>query len=209
MRRFSRYSRGTGERSEEVGGGLKGRFEVPPFALAAGPARPLLGPRRQGNPEAHRQRLDRGREVVARGQHVELDGVAAGAAAEAVEETLDGIDAERRGLLLVDRAEAAEAPAGLAQPGVLGGHGDDVGGVAHRLHELRGEMDVAQRHGAAQERSVTTVAPLPPSLGAPERTAATPAWPRRWSRTAWRSRPVPWPCTTRTSLRCDRIAWSM
>ena len=38
--------------------------------------------------------------------------------------------------------------------------------------------------GPHAPRNVTTVAPFPPSLGAPERISATPRWPRRCSRTA-------------------------
>ena len=96
---------------------------------------------------AQRQRLDRRREVVAGEQHVELDGVAAGAAAEAVEEAAVGVDRERRRLLLVQRAEPLPAAPLLGQAGVVGGDGDDVHGVAHRLDELGGDVDVL--HGRA------------------------------------------------------------
>jgi hypothetical protein len=74
---------------------------------------------------------------------VELDGIAARPAAEAVEEALLRVDAEGGGLLLVDGAEPLVAAAGLAEARVLGGDRHDVRGVAHRLDELGGEMDVA------------------------------------------------------------------
>ena len=111
--------------------------------LRPAPGEAGLGATRQGDAVAHGQRLDGRREVVAGGEHVELDGVAPGAAAEAVEEVGGRIDAERGGLLLVDRAQPRVAPPRLAQPRVVGGDGHDVHRVAHGLHELGGEVDVA------------------------------------------------------------------
>ena len=49
-------------------------------------------------------------------------------AAEAVVEALLGVDAERRRLLGVERAQPAPAPAHLLQRGVLADQGHDVGG---------------------------------------------------------------------------------
>ena len=64
---------------------------------------------------------------VLHGAH-EGDGVARRLAAEAVVEALLGVDAERRRLLGVERAEPAPATAHLAQRGVLADQRDDVGG---------------------------------------------------------------------------------
>ena len=58
----------------------------------------------------------------------EGDGVALGLAAEAVVEALFGVDAERRRLLGVERAQADPAPTLPLQGGVLPDQGDDVGG---------------------------------------------------------------------------------
>ncbi len=113
-------------------------FEIP-LGRAAG----TDGARRQRDGVALGERLDGRRKVVAGRQHVQLDGVAADAAAEAVEQPPHRVDAERRRLFLVQRAESLVAAAGLAQAGVVGGDGHDVHGIAHRLDQLRGEADVA------------------------------------------------------------------
>src|SRR6185312_1566203 len=98
--------KGEGRPLELIGEEVRRRLERPfQVLLRLAPRETRLRAARQGNAVAHRQRLDRRREVVAGGEHVEFDGVAPGAAAEAVEEPLDGIDAERRALLLVDGAQ--------------------------------------------------------------------------------------------------------
>ena len=66
---------------------------------------------------------------VVHGPH-EADGVARLLAAEAVVHPVLGVDAERRGLLGMERAEAAPAPAHLLEQGVLADECHDVGGRA-------------------------------------------------------------------------------
>ena len=61
-----------------------------------------------------RQLLDRLRKLQALGAHDEADHIAMGAAAEAVEEPLVLADRERRGLFIVERAEAGCFAAALA-----------------------------------------------------------------------------------------------
>ena len=56
------------------------------------------------------ERLQRGAEVEPLGLHHELEDVAALAAAEAVVELLDRVDAERRRALVVERAQPGVAP---------------------------------------------------------------------------------------------------
>ena len=128
---------------EEAGGGFEGRGELEGLA----PTVPARRTRRQRHPVAPGERLDGGGEVVARELHVEPDRVAAAAAAEAVVEALGGVDAEGGGLLLVQRAEPAVAVTRLLEPRVVARHVDDVDRVPDGLHELWGEVDVAQSHG--------------------------------------------------------------
>ena len=64
---------------------------------------------------------------VVHGPH-EADGVARLLAAEAVVDPVLGVDAEGRGLLGVEGAQPAPAPAHLLEQGVLADEGDDVGG---------------------------------------------------------------------------------
>jgi hypothetical protein len=80
------------------------------------------------------ERLERGLEVEPLGLHHELEDVAALAAAEAVVELLDRVDAERRRPLVVERAQPRVAPlAGLAQLGARADELDEVDRVAHAL----------------------------------------------------------------------------
>ncbi|MNQ42737.1 hypothetical protein D3C85_564450 [compost metagenome] len=70
--------------------------------------------------------------------HDEAEGVAAGAAAEAVIELLVGADAERRSLFLVERAAGSVIFAGLFQLQARADHIDDVGAVQKVVNEALG-----------------------------------------------------------------------
>ncbi|MNN50659.1 hypothetical protein D3C81_1652550 [compost metagenome] len=67
--------------------------------------------------------------------HDEAEGVAAGAAAEAVVELLVRADAERGGLFVVERAAGAVVLAGLLQLDARTHHLDDVGAVEQVVDE--------------------------------------------------------------------------
>src|SRR5205085_10631553 len=88
----------------------------------------------------------------------ELEHVAADAAPEAVKESLFGIDAERRRLLVVERAEALVLRAGTLQRHVLLHHLKDVGLQAQVVDELLRK----QPHYSFNS---TTVTPPPPWFG--------------------------------------------
>ena len=75
-------------------------------------------------------------EVEMLGGPDEGDGVTRGLAAEAVVEPLLGVDAERRALLGVERAQAGPAAADPLERGVLADEGDDVGCRPHLGHIL-------------------------------------------------------------------------
>ncbi len=125
----------------EVRGGAQDLFWI--GTAAAGVHR-----RGQRDAVGARQRFDRGGKVVAARLHVEADGVAADAAAEAVEEAPRRVEAERRRLFFVEGAEAPVPITALFEPGDRPGDIEDVDRVADGLDQLRGEMDVAERHGA-------------------------------------------------------------
>ena len=67
--------------------------------------------------------------------HDEAEGIAAGAAAEAVVELLVRADGERGGLFLVERAAGAVVLAGLLQLDARAHHIDDVGAVEQVIDE--------------------------------------------------------------------------
>ena len=80
-------------------------------ALALGRVARVLGLALQRHAVALGQRLQRRAEVQPLRLHHELEDVAARAAAEAVVELLDRVDAERRRALLVERAQPLQARA--------------------------------------------------------------------------------------------------
>ena len=87
------------------------------------------------------------------------DDIAGFAAAEALVETLVGIDVERRGFLVVERAEAFETRAGFAEGG----------DPAHDIDDVHAQLHIAETggfddgHGAADgaKGSATKFALLP------------------------------------------------
>ncbi len=70
--------------------------------------------------------------------HDEAQGIAAGAAAEAVIELLVGADAERRGFLFVERAAGGVVLAGFFHLQARADHVDDVGAVQKVVNEALG-----------------------------------------------------------------------
>ena len=99
----------------------------------------------QGDPGLARQPLDRRGEVDLLLLHDEVEDVALGLAAEAVEDVLVGVDRERRGLLGVERAQPGPLPPDPPQRRVLGDDGHDVGRGPYRSDVLvvdahRGEV---------------------------------------------------------------------
>ena len=125
---------GLPEDSGVVGRGAVQHVEQPLLAAAArgGPRILLLG--LELDPRPLGQRLQGRLEVQPLGLHHELEDVAALAAAEAVVELLDRVDAERRRPLVVERAQPRVAPlAGLAQLGPRVHQLDEVDRVAHAL----------------------------------------------------------------------------
>jgi len=111
--------------------------------LAAGAAGALLV--FDGDAEALAQRLDGLGEIELFGFADERDDVAGLAAAEALVETLVGIDVEGRRFFVVEGAEALEAGAGLAE-------GRDP---AHHIDDVHAKLQIAETggfddgHGAA------------------------------------------------------------
>ena len=113
-------------------GPLHGVEEVgPPLAVLPG-LRVLV----QGDPGPVGQEPYGVDEVEVLGGPDEGDGIARGLAAEAVVEPLLGVDAERRALLGVERAQAGPAAADPLERGVLADEGDDVGCRPHLGHVL-------------------------------------------------------------------------
>ena len=111
----------------------------------------------------------------------EADGVALGLAAEAVVEALVGVDAERRGLLAVERAQA-DPPAPLPlERGVLPDEGHDV-----RCGPHPGDVLIGDPHRGRRYR----VAAGAPSAGAGRRVSPWP-WPGTPALAA--ARLPPWP----------------
>src|SRR5262249_6448552 len=109
--------------------------------LALGPSRSRagLGDRDAGALREEPRGLE---ELDPLAHHHELERVAARAAAEAVEELLRLVDVEGRGLLVVERAEAAVLAAGFLEGDRLGDEGDDVDGRP----DLADEVGSARRH---------------------------------------------------------------
>ena len=131
----------------------------------------------------------------------ELDGVAAGAAPETLEEVLVGVDVERRRLLLMERTESLPRVPHLLQRHDVADERDDVRLRFQVVDEGLGEK-------GHQSFSSTIVAPSPPSLSAAGATLATSGCDRTNDRNASRSRPVPWPCTMRSRRSSATIASS-
>ena len=95
----------------------------------------------------------------------EGDGVARGLAAEAVVEALVGVDAERRGLLAVERAQA-DPPAPLTlEGGVLPDEGHDVCGRPHPGDILVGDPHRGRRYPVAARRRPPPVTGGAPAVG--------------------------------------------
>ena len=124
-------------------GPLQGVEQVgPPLAVLPG-LRVLV----QGDPGPVGQESYGVDEVEMFGGPDECDGIARGLAAEAVVEALLGVDAERRALLGVERAQACPAAADPLERGVLADEGDDVGRRPHLGHVL-----IGYRHGRTVPR---------------------------------------------------------
>jgi hypothetical protein len=87
-------------------------------------------------------------------EHDELERVATRLTAEAVEELKLGVHGERRGLLVVEGAEALEPSSALLQRYVLGHEADDVTRVPDRrdeiLRERNGQAATSIEAGAAR-----------------------------------------------------------
>ena len=116
----------------EAGGPLEQRVEA--LSVSALPV--LLGRRLlvvELHVEAIGEPLDRADEVDPLDLLHERDRVASLAAAEALEQSTIGRDAEARRPLLVERAQSDETRAGLAQAHVLLDDGDDVDDRLYRL----------------------------------------------------------------------------
>ena len=174
-----------------VEGGLDPLGPVGPRLVAGGRSRP-----RQRHPVAVGHVFDRGGEVVSRQFHVQAEGVAAGAAAEAVVELPLRIERQGGRLLLVERAQGDEALAPALDLRVLAGDVDDVDRLAHRVQRLVGKPasplhDRSCYCGQHRQRRITSVAPSPPAEGGAGLNPATAGCPRKCSRTARRSRPLP------------------
>src|SRR5690349_10300540 len=92
--------------------------------------RRLAAPR-QLDPDARRNMLDRFRKREALGEREKLEDVAAGAAAEAVEESFVAIDMKRRRLLAMKRTESFVALPGELERRDLADEVDDVRRTAH------------------------------------------------------------------------------
>ena len=85
--------------------------------------------------------LDGFRKCEALRQCEELEDVAAGAAAEAVEQPLTAVDGKRRRLLAMKRTESLERLARLLERRRLRDELDDVGGLPHLGDELVVEIE--------------------------------------------------------------------
>ena len=93
-----------------------------------------------GIPRAAREVGDRLGELELLGLANERDRVALGSAAEAVVETLVGVDVERGGLLAVERAEPLPGVARLLQPGDGTDERDEVGRREDVVLEVVGDL---------------------------------------------------------------------
>jgi hypothetical protein len=98
------------------------------------------------------ERLDSPREVEVLGLADERDVVAAALAAEAVVDLLHGVDRERRGALVVERAAAHVAGAGAAKRGAAADEVDHVDRGLQRLQALAGDRAHAAAASAACAR---------------------------------------------------------
>jgi hypothetical protein len=110
------------------------------------------------HPVSIRKRLDR----LAKPETLlllhEAEHVAPGLAAKAVVELLPCIDRERRGALLVERAQPGVALAGAAQVGVPRDDLDDVGGALYALDRLGRELAARQSRDSSGSASRLKVA---------------------------------------------------
>ena len=108
----------------------------------------------------------------------ETDGVALGLAAEAVVEAVLGVDAERWGLLPVERAQALPPAAHLLECGVLTDQGDDVGLGPDPRHVLVGDAHGSRRYRVVDRHRPDVVIrgrrPTPAGRGPALRSAAHP-----------------------------------
>ena len=80
-------------------------------------------------------RFDKGDAVDLLDKH---EDIASDAAAGAVVDLAIGVDAEGRGVFLVERAETEKVAALLGELDVFGDHVDDIGGVANALENVFG-----------------------------------------------------------------------
>ena len=116
--------------------------------------------------------LDRLRKREALRQREELEDVAAGAAAEAIEEALVAIDVKRRRLLAMKRAEAFVALAGELERRDLADEVDDVGRGAHLRDDAVVEIYVQfiLRRSEAKPKDLlsTTLLLVPCTVGSQE-----------------------------------------
>src|SRR5213595_1307594 len=98
---------------------------------------------------------------------------------------------------LMEGTRPAEIGSDALETDVLADHLDDVGGVAHLVHDFVG-----------YHPSSTTVTPAPPSFQAPSRKLVTRVSLRSISATRSRRAPVPLPWMMRRVLRSARTAAS-
>jgi hypothetical protein len=90
------------------------------------------------NAEAPGQQLDGLAKADLLVEHDELEEVAAGLAAEAVEQLRAGVDREGRRLFFVEGAQPFHARAGRLEWNVVGDHPDDIARDAHGLNKITG-----------------------------------------------------------------------
>jgi hypothetical protein len=135
--------RGEPRLEEARGGSVRGEERLP---LRLGPARlgrQVVGGQRDAG--AAGKRAGRLREAHPLAAHEEVEGGPAGSAAEAVEETPCLVHRERRGLLLVERAEPLPPRARLLERDLLADHLDDVRPLADLPQRLLGDEGHARR----------------------------------------------------------------
>ena len=138
-----------------VGGGALEQREQPLARLPALGLARILGLALELDVRALGEPLERRAEVEPLRLHGEREHVAARAAAEAVVELLDGIDAERRRPLLVERAQAGQPPlAGGLELGAGADELDEVDGVADALARVAGVARHQPARPCGTKRSV-------------------------------------------------------
>jgi hypothetical protein len=71
-------------------------------------------------------------------------GITPRAASETIEEVLGGLHGKGRCLLFVQRTETDLPVSPAFEPSVFFGHPNDIHGIANRLDELWGDMDVTE-----------------------------------------------------------------